>query len=362
MKMLGFVILFLGLWPAVGFAHQTGQSTFVVHIKPESRQVDTMLACPAADVAHAAEVSPGPDDVLDLRDAVAAWPQLGFYLDPRISVSNDGRLCNAIEHRLSPSTEPGAFWFLKAFECDGPLGEVVVKNDAMTETVGGYRHLGRIQLGEVVHPTIFTAATPTFTLRVPPSTAEAPTASLGETIARFLREGFVHILIGWDHVLFVLALVLMSRKLRELLVVVTAFTVAHSVTLALAALDVVKVSASVVEPIIALSIAWVALEAVLERDETPRRAYLATFLLGLVHGFGFSYVLRDDVGLPMDALVPALFSFNAGVEFGQLAIVLVLYPVRAWIRDKPWEKRAVGITAGLIGALALYWFVERVWG
>ncbi len=324
-------------------AHQTGQATFVAHVKPETRQIDTLLACPVLDVAHAAQ----------LEDPQQAWNTLGFYLDQHIEVTNDGERCKAVEHKLSPRDDPGTFWFLKAFECDKPLGQIELRNDAMTETEGGYSHIARVQLGEAVQTTVFTAQTPTFALNV-----ARPAAPEEVSIGRFVFIGITHILGGWDHVLFVLALILLSRRLRELLIVVTAFTIAHSVTLALSVLDVVTIPPSIIEPIIALSIVWVAVEAVLDRGD-GKRAYVATFLLGLVHGFGFAYVLREEVGLAADALLSALVSFNVGVELGQLGIVLVAYPLRRWMRGRSWERRAViGIAVG-IGIIALWWFVER---
>lgn len=356
MKRALLFLLLTFLFPAPLWAHQTGKATFVVHVKPESNQIDTLLSCPALDVAHAAKIDLGADAELGLDDAFKHWTQLGFYLDKHIFVTNNGKTCQPIEHKLSPRGDAQVFWFLKAVQCDDPLGEVVIHNDAMTETEGGYRHIGRIQLGESVQTTIFTAQTPTFTVPVGPATEPQP--EVETSMGRFLVEGITHILIGLDHVLFVLALVLMSRRLRELLIVVTTFTVAHSITLGLAALDVVTLSPAVVEPIIALSIVWMAVEALLNREES-KRAYVATFVLGLVHGFGFSYVLRDEVGLPTDALLPALLSFNVGVEIGQLGIVLLAYPLRHLMRERTWERKAVIGIAGAIGLLALYWFVER---
>lgn len=336
-------------------AHQTGKSTFVVHIKPDSREIDTLLTCPAIDVAHAANVDLGEDRALDLGDAQRAWPQLGTYLDKHIDVRNNGAPCEVTEHRLSDRANPSDFYFLKAYRCAEPLGTVTIFNDAMTETEDGYQHLGKIQLGEEVTASVFTALTPTVELTMPQVPGEKAEVSLWN----FFVDGIVHIVLGPDHVLFVLLLVLLARRLRELLVTVTAFTLAHSVTLVLSALDVVTIAPEIIEPIIALSIILLAIEVVVDPAER-RRAYVATFVLGLVHGFGFSYVLRDDIGLPTDALVPALALFNVGVEVGQLGIVALAYPLRRWARDKPWEHRAVVTVAVLIGLVGLFWLVQRV--
>ena len=340
-------------------AHQTGKSTFIVHIKPETGEVDTLLAGPTIDAGDGAfGYGPGEHDWTRER-LTQAWPRIRAYLDENIAVTNDGKPCKVLEQKTSDPGDPVALWFLKAFQCEQPLGEVVLKNSAMVETPGGYRHFARIQVGEGdVKATVFNDRTPTYTVSIPRSAADPP-SGLGETFVRYLWEGVLHIVFGWDHVLFVIGLVLIAVRLKQLMLIVTAFTVSHSVTLILSALEVVAVPASIVEPVIALSVAWVAVEAVLKRDDT-RIAYAATFLLGFVHGFGFSYVLRDNVGLPTEALVPALLAFNVGVELGQLGIVGLTYPVRAWLREKAFERRVIYAVAGIIGVIALYWFVERV--
>ena len=95
------------------------------------------------------------------------------------------------------------------------------------------------------------------------------------------------------------------------------------------------------------------------RKEAPRYLFLVTFFFGLVHGFGFSYVLRDEVGLPSEALVPALAAFNVGVEVGQIGIVLILYPLRRWVHEKPFERHVIRGLAGLCLLVATWWFIER---
>lgn len=336
-------------------AHQTGQSMFVAHVITDTGKIDTLLNAPPVDIAHAAQIDPGDDGIYDPAELHRSWPQLGFYTDPHIEVTNDGEPCEVVEHRTSPAENPTEYWFLKAFQCPLPLGEVKLTNSAMAETTGGYRHIGKIQVDDDLHTTVFNRASPSFVLALG-ETGE--TTSVPDTMGRFVWEGILHIVFGWDHVLFVLGLVLLARRLRQLLIVVTAFTLSHSVTLALSALDIVSLSPGFVEPVIALSIAWVAVEVVVDRDDR-RAAYVVTFLLGLVHGFGFSYVLRDEVGLPTDALLPALLSFNVGVELGQLGIVAIAYPLRAWIRDRVWERKVVVGAALIVALIALYWFVER---
>jgi hydrogenase/urease accessory protein HupE len=182
-------------------------------------------------------------------------------------------------------------------------------------------------------------------------------AELPKGAGSFFPLGIEHILIGFDHLLFLLALLLRGGNAWSLLKIVTAFTVAHSITLALAALNVVALPGRLVESMIALSIAYVALENLFPRYALSRR-WTISFAFGLVHGFGFSSVLRE-IGLPKENLLLSLLNFNLGVEAGQLAVVLLVAPVLMKLKSKPWEPRMVTVISIAILAMGLYWFVDR---
>ena len=187
----------------------------------------------------------------------------------------------------------------------------------------------------------------------------APPARLD--VARgYLRLGFIHIVPeGLDHILFVLGLFLLSARLRPLVWQVTAFTVAHAVTLTLAALGVVALSPRLVEPLIALSIVYVAVENLVTDRMTPWRPP-AVFGFGLLHGLGFAGVL-GDLGLPAQERLLALVSFNAGIELGQLAVIACAAAACGWFRSAPWYRPRLVVPASAAIALAgLVWAVERV--
>jgi hydrogenase/urease accessory protein HupE len=185
----------------------------------------------------------------------------------------------------------------------------------------------------------------------------------------YVRHGIEHILCGYDHLLFVLALILIVRRRRVLPWTVTAFTLSHSITLALAALGAVRVPAPPIEATIALSIVLLAGEIVrLERGEaslTARRPWAVAFLFGLLHGFGFAGALTT-VGLPHGDVPLALFAFNAGVEIGQLAFIAVALGSAAAMRRlgllAPIERRVLPVAAHAIGTVAAFWFFERLSG
>ena len=182
----------------------------------------------------------------------------------------------------------------------------------------------------------------------------------GEVAWQYLRLGCVHIVPeGTDHILFVLGLFLLSARLRPLIWQVTAFTVAHAVTLALGAFAVVTVSPQIVEPLISLSIVWIAFENTLTDRLSPWRT-VVVFLFGLLHGLGFADVLAE-LGLPDDERVLALVTFNAGIEVGQLSIIALALSTFGWFRGRTWYRRRLVVpTSVIIGLIGLVWTVERV--
>lgn len=176
----------------------------------------------------------------------------------------------------------------------------------------------------------------------------------------YIPIGFDHILPkGLDHILFVLGLFFLSPRMRPLLLQITAFTVAHTVSLALGVMGWVNVPGSIVEPLIAASIVFVAVENLLS-DRLHRWRPVVVFCFGLLHGLGFASVLME-FGLPEGQFVPALLGFNLGVEFGQLTVVaLAFLAVGAWFGRRSWYRAAIAMPASVaIGAIGVYWFFER---
>ena len=179
--------------------------------------------------------------------------------------------------------------------------------------------------------------------------------------AQYLVLGFQHIVPrGIDHVLFVLGIFLVSRRARPILLQVSAFTVAHSITLALGMYGVLTLPSSIVEPAIALSIAYLAVENVFMNE--PRRwRYALVFVFGLLHGLGFAGAL-NEIGLPRAEFLTALVSFNAGVEIGQLAVIACAYAVVGyWFGRRTWYRRRIVVPASAcIACLGIYWMFERL--
>jgi hydrogenase/urease accessory protein HupE len=179
-------------------------------------------------------------------------------------------------------------------------------------------------------------------------------------IQKFLPAGIHHILIGPDHLLFLVGLLLLGGSIRQLAVVVTSFTIAHSITLSLAALNIVTPPARIIEPAIALSIVYVGADNLLVRGGRDVRAWIA-FSFGFIHGFGFANVLRE-MDLPSRALGWSLFAFNIGVEIGQLLVVVVVASALAALRSR---SEAAGRQLAFAGSVVViaagaFWFIQRV--
>ena len=183
-----------------------------------------------------------------------------------------------------------------------------------------------------------------------------------QVVGTYLHLGFTHIVPkGLDHILFVIGIFLLGTRLTPMLAQVTTFTVAHTITLGLTMFGVLSLPARVVEPLIALSIAYVAIENIVTSELKPWRLALV-FGFGLLHGMGFAGVLAE-LGLPRGEFATALMSFNLGVEGGQLAVIAGLFAALGWARHAPWYRRAAVVPLSLgIAAVGVYWTVTRALG
>ena len=180
------------------------------------------------------------------------------------------------------------------------------------------------------------------------------------TFYSFTRQGFVHVLpLGLDHILFVLGLFFLSRKWKPVLYQVSVFTVAHTITLGLATLELISAPSNVVEPIIAASIAVVALENIFFPNYRHSRLFIV-FFFGLIHGLGFAGAL-SAFDLDPASLVIGLLGFNIGVEFGQLAVIAIVFLITFWLKDEAQYRKFVVIPCSiLIAIMGIYWTIERV--
>jgi hypothetical protein len=212
----------------------------------------------------------------------------------------------------------------------------------------GHQHLISVRLNGILHEEILDSRTQQTTFQGVKSTNL-------QTMWTFVRLGVEHIFTGYDHLAFLLGLLVATATLGSLIKIITSFTIAHSITLALATFNVVILPSRLTESLIALSIGYVAAENLFNFRAMKR--YYITFIFGLVHGFGFSNVLRE-MDLPRSSLALSLFSFNAGVEIGQITFVMLIFPLVQDLTSSGWKRLKPAVSIG-IACLAVYWFVQR---
>lgn len=305
----------------------------------------------------ATAIPPELAERMDLAQGAAAADRtllLGIVRE-RVRLSAGDSPCTVVSSAVPPP-KPGREDLLveMRWECPTDAGPLVLR-DALSDAFGqDYHTLAHVAVAGHSQQYSFGKDEQTFTIE---SGAEGEGAA-AHGAGSFFPLGIEHILTGYDHLLFLIALILCGGSLVQLLKIVTAFTLAHSVTLALAALDVITLPGALVESVIALSIAYVAAENLLPKFAISRR-WTVSFLFGLVHGFGFSSVLRE-IGLPKENLVLALLNFNLGVEAGQAAVVLLVLPLLLALRRKAYERRVVILLSSLILIVGLVLSVERL--
>jgi hydrogenase/urease accessory protein HupE len=182
------------------------------------------------------------------------------------------------------------------------------------------------------------------------------------SFANFLSLGVKHILTGYDHLLFLLGLLLVARGFFSSLGIITSFTIAHSITLAVATLQLVQIPSRIVEPLIAASIVFVGAENLL-RGDIPKARRMVPFGFGLIHGFGFASALQEaGIGSDTGGIVLPLFSFNLGVELGQIMVAAVALPIIWKLRENPmFITRWAPACSAAVVLLGSFWFVERLW-
>ncbi len=324
--------------------------------------IDVVVADGAADVtvvAHVYDLAhdlglPSPDVLLDRTRLAARADDIVRLIAPRFRIEAGGPrfACRAIGGvELLPERQS----VRSRFVCQGPeAGAVTVRALMFAYDANHQTFLNVYEDGTLRTQSILDAGHPA--VEYFRGTRQGVLAVVG----KFVPAGIHHILIGPDHLLFLLGLLLLGGTVRQLLVVISSFTVAHSITLSLAALNLVTPPARLIEPAIALSIVYVGFDNLLVRGGRDVRGWIALGF-GLIHGFGFANVLRE-MDLPARALGWSLFSFNVGVEIGQLFVVVVVASALAALRRRSeWAGRTLALAGSLVViAAGAFWFIERV--
>lgn len=365
-----FLLLLLGcLAPFTASAHKLSDAYFTVVVS--NNQITGTCEVALRDLEVILALDSNLDGAITWDELRAKQTNFVGYVSSRIQASADSNRVALAWDGLKVSQHlDGAYAVLElATTIPETTRKLELAYSLLWEEDPLHRGLLNLRVGTNTTAAVFSQSAPTVAIDL-----EQP-ASLTR-FDQFLVEGVLHIWIGYDHILFLVALLLpavMALKVQgwrpaeafkpaavNVLKVVTAFTVAHSITLSLAALEVVRLPSRLVESTIALSVIIAAANNL--KPFFRERGWVVAFGFGLIHGFGFAGVL-GELGLPTGSLVPALIGFNLGVELGQLAIVAVFLPVAFLIRSTTFYYR-VALQAGsvAISLVAALWFVDRAFG
>jgi len=320
----------------LGFTDQAIEGSLVVHM---------------IDIAHDLEITP-VDRLLDDAFVQSLRSRIFGLVTPRMQLTAGAALIPEWQG-IDVLREDTALRLRYRIVMPQP-GALTIDTDLFPYDPIHQTFVNIYERGELRQQVIFSTSTDEHTYYL--GTTQGALAVMGT----FIPSGVHHILIGPDHILFLIGLLLLGGTPLALVRIVTAFTIGHSITLSLAALGYVMPPASIIEPAIALSIVFVGADNLVRGEGRDLRAWVA-LVFGLVHGFGFAYVLRE-FGLPSEALGWSLFSFNVGVEIGQLAVVLLVAGALALIRQRsePTAKRVAFAGSLVVIAAGAYWFIQRV--
>jgi hypothetical protein len=360
------LILLLVLWAGVAHAHKPSDSYLMLSL--QDARVAGQWDIALRDLDFAIGLDADGNGEITWGEVKAKHTEIAAYAMARLAIAADGAACPiTVTQHLIDHHSDGAYAVLRfAAACPSVPEELQVTYRLFADIDPQHRGLLRLQAGGETRTAIFSpaAAQQTFQLAQP---------SVRRQFFDYLATGVDHIWSGYDHILFLLSLLLPAVVVHrgrswepsegfrpaftDVLKTVTAFTVAHSLTLSLATLQVITLPARISESAIALSVVLAALNNLF--PIVRGRRWIVAFCFGLVHGFGFASVLTD-LGLPKGVLAVALVGFNLGVEVGQIAIVAAFLPL-AYLVRRTWLYRRVVLVAGsgAIATVAAMWFVER---
>jgi hydrogenase/urease accessory protein HupE len=343
------VVLGLALAASRASAHEVGLSRGAYRAVAEGLEVELSFA--RRDLAALARGLDGDGDgELSAAELAGGEEPLRRALVETTTVTTPAGACSGSLTAAELVAEDGVTVRL-AHGCPGAAGPLVVTLAWIAELSFGHRHVAHLPGG--VSAILSRTEASVTVERVPAGPPVAARSPWG-----LVWMGVEHILAGYDHLLFLVALLLVAVRARALVLAVTAFTLGHSITLALAALGIWAPSPRLVEPAIALSLAYVGVENQFVTSGDGR--WRVTLPFGLLHGFGFAGALRE-VALPSAELPRALLAFNVGVELGQLAVLAVAVPLVAYARRRGWlARRPERVASGLVALAGLVWFVVRV--
>jgi hydrogenase/urease accessory protein HupE len=354
------VILFSLLALQDAAAHDPGLSSLAIRQRANSLEATLTLA--VKEAAQVAELDEDHDGIVTQAEFAQTRSQFEMAVARQLFIAVDGKVANAQSVR-SQLVENNNVEVRLNFHAVG-FSSLEIQSKIIASLPLGHRQYLQIKnaTGETLFERLLSATADRATVEMPDAHSSIGALEAGRSFANFLCLGVKHILTGYDHLLFLFGLLLVARGFFSSLGIITSFTIAHSITLAVATLHLVQIPSRIVEPLIAASIVFVGIENLL-RGDIPSARRMVAFGFGLIHGFGFASALREaGIGSGTGGILLPLFSFNLGVELGQIMVAAVALPIIWKLRENPiFIARWAPACSAAVVLLGSFWFVQRVW-
>jgi hydrogenase/urease accessory protein HupE len=343
------------------FGHEPGLSSAT--FKVLTNGIDATLTFAVADIENILAMDNDLDGKVSKLEFAYARTRLAILTTEGLILSLNGSKLNAAEPNLLLDEKNNVD--MEIFFSCVPSGVLRIESKILTHMPSGHRQFATVEnpKSSRLAERLLSAASDTLEVRLSGTDPSvAPAEPVPVSFGEFLVLGVKHILTGYDHLLFLFGLLVVSTRFLDSLKIITCFTVAHSITLAVATFNLVQIPSRVVEPAIAASIVYVGAENLWRGGKPPKGRWLLTFAFGLIHGFGFASVLREmGIASGQGSIAVPLVSFNLGVEAGQIMVAAVVLPLIWWLRNhKGFVQRGVPACSLIVALAGAYWLVERV--
>jgi hydrogenase/urease accessory protein HupE len=357
-RMCGWLAALFISAASLAYAHDPGLSTAALRVFPDRLEAEVIFA--RADIEALVLLDLNRDGLVSAEELDRMRPQLEPLARAALSVVVDGDAVPVAESgfRLDDINN---FHIVGVFQGQGAK-TLTAESPFLEKLPRGHRQFISVldDKDATLAEALLSAEQNVIELNIPKRPAAGSQPVSTGTFPDFFLMGVEHILTGYDHLLFLLALLIAISQFRATLLVITCFTLAHSATLALAAFDVVRISGRIVEPLIALTIIYVGIENLLSSG-APTGRWRLTLIFGMVHGLGFATELKEKLaGVTGAKIAVPLLSFNLGVELGQIAVAALVLPLILWMRSEPiFLRRTVPVCSALVVLAGTWWLVQR---
>jgi hydrogenase/urease accessory protein HupE len=341
-------------------AHDPGLSSLTV--RPRTNSLEVTLTLAVRDAVQLAELDEDHDGTVTQVEFARRRSEVEAAVTRQLVVALDDKV--AKPQSIHSSLDGNNNVAVDLDFHDSVFSRIEIESKLIASLSLGHRQLLQVQnpTGKTVVERLLSAAADRATVQMPQANASHAALEVVSSFANFLSLGVKHIVTGYDHLLFLFGLLVVARSFVSSLGIITSFTIAHSITLAAATVHIVQIPSRIVEPLIAASIVFVGIENLLRGDVLKARRMI-TFGFGLIHGLGFASALRHTgIGSGSEGIVLPLFSFNFGVELGQIMVAAAMLPIIWKLRQNPMFIARLGpACSAAVVLLGSFWFIQRVW-